>query len=194
METEELRNIILQDPGKLLRKLKDSAATDKMARLLWEIAASSEESKEIKKAAKKALYTLRSSGINVDIQKPQKGVQKEVDKPEEIEQAVLSIPDSKDNSLLIISTSNRKTLSLDIHQILLDNRKGIVDYRVNSMSRRSFEKLKTENEDFFPVPIPYSLSRLHRAMELSGSLGGSLSQLMTLNHSGSRLRRLRQAG
>ena len=167
METEKLRNIILRYPAKLLRELKDGDATDKMARHLWELASSSKESKEIRKAAKKALYTLRSSGVDVDIQKPQKQIQKKVDVSEEIEQALLSLPDSKDNSLLIVSTPNMKTMALDIHQILLHSRKGVLDYRVEGMSRRSYEKIRTGSEDFFPIPIPYALSRLHRALKLS---------------------------
>jgi hypothetical protein len=167
MEKEELKSIILDAPGKLLHNLKDRAQANRIIRQLWEIAASKEESKEIKKAVKKALYALRSSGVNVDIQKPQKEIQKKRDYPDEIDQAMLSLPDSKDKFMLIISTPNRKTLSLDIHQILLDSRDGILDYRVEGMSRRSFEKLKTESEDFVPVPTPYALGRLHRVMKRS---------------------------
>ena len=57
MEIEELKKIILQDPGIALQKLKDEDDADRIVRILWKVADSSEESKEIKKAAKKALYT-----------------------------------------------------------------------------------------------------------------------------------------
>jgi hypothetical protein len=167
METEEMKKMIIDAPGKLLQELQDKARADRMVRQLWEIAASSGESREIKKAAKKALYTLRSRGIDVDTQKPHKQTQKKRSDPDEIDQAMLSLSDSKDNYMLIISTSNRRTLALDVHQLLLDNRKGILDYRVEGMSKRSFERFMTESEDFFPVPAPYALSRLHRAVRIS---------------------------
>jgi len=163
MEKRELKEALLRD-----RKEHIAVESEKDIGHLWSLASDEGESKDVRKRAKRALYVLRSKGIDVDSVKPKmKSAALPKDREGTVELAMLSLPDSGGRNLLIVSITDTKTLALQTHDFLIDRLMGIGDHRVRSMSRRTLEKELENSGEFFPVPVTYALYRLARALSIT---------------------------
>jgi hypothetical protein len=67
--------------------------------------------------------------------------------------------------LLIAVLSNVQTSALEFFQFLINPDHGVLKYSSYSSGKKHFEHFKTENPDFFQVPVPYGLYKLNRALE-----------------------------
>jgi hypothetical protein len=138
--------------------------------LLWSLASDPEESKELRKRAKRALYILRSKGIDVDGAKPKMVSSGPTEQAKEtVERAMLSLPDSGGRNLLILAATDQKTLSLVVYDFLIDLIEGILDHRVRQMRRRALERVLEDSGEYFPVPVDYAFYRLKRALQMTPS-------------------------
>lgn len=168
MEPVDLKDLIMRSPQSVLGFLDNGAQKETTIKMLWNFASDKRESKIVRKSAKKALYIVRSKGIDTDRFKPDIEVIKSEEKTENtIHSALLSLPDSHGKNLLVISITNTKTLSLDIYQFIISSEYGMQDYKVMQMSKKSLERFMDQNRDFFPIPSKYALFRLNKAFKIS---------------------------
>ena len=158
-------------------------ANEETILLLWGLAADTEEPKQLRKQAKRALYLLRSKGVDVDGVKPH-GLEKPSlpDTRQTVETAALSLPDSDCRSVISIAAVDTKTLREEAHDFLTDTAFGIAHHRVRPVSRRAFQRsLMKENggtADFLEVPAAHALSRLRRALSLTPENPEALARLI----------------
>lgn len=165
MEQQELKYLILVEPKKILRIL-DEKEIKHIIQTLWAFALDKAESKPVRKAAKKALYIVKSKGIEVDSFKPEQKKEPEHEKVEKvIYDALLSIPDSTSSNLLLFILSNIQTSSLDFFEFLINQERGVKNYSSQQSSRKFLEGFKEQNPGFFPVPAEYALYKLDRALK-----------------------------
>ncbi|MBN2324181.1 MAG: hypothetical protein JXQ30_10635 [Spirochaetes bacterium] len=140
--------------------------------LLWALAEDMGEQKAIRKKAKRALYLLRSKGIDVDGVKPERLRKPSLtDTKKRVETAALSLPDSGLQSVISIAASDTKTLGFDAHDFLISVSFGITGHRVRHAAKRSLARALINGQEgkteFFEVPGEYALYRLRRAVSLS---------------------------
>jgi hypothetical protein len=162
MDRDELKHTLLNDDMKL------SMGTDEETiLLLWELANDTGEPKQVRKKAKRALYLLRSKGVDVDGVKPK---HREKPSPRDIrktvETAAFSLPDSGFRSVISVAAVDTKTIGFEAHDFLINTSYGITDHRVRAVGRRAHQRMLSE-EQFIAVPAEYALSRLRRALSLT---------------------------
>jgi len=170
---------VSSNPGKIFVLLDDESEAKIIVRQIWRLSQDSRESKSIKKSAKRALYVLKSGGINIDRYKPVLKKKKVVPAEDQlIVSTLLSIPDSEGNSQLVIPVSDAQGLSLKIYWFLINMEKGILQFSSIGGSKKLIERLKNDNQDFFPVSPEYAVFRLNSVLRKTDA--GKVSGLNAL--------------
>lgn len=165
MEPAEIGDLITKNPGEILNAL-DEKEEQHIVEALWTFAGDEQESKSVRKAAKKSLYIIKSRGIDVDRYKPEHKGLKKTGKPERtIHSVMISIPDSAGNNLLIFILANTQTLGFDFFRFFIGPDHGIQKYSTNQSSKKAFKTFHAQNPEFVPVTPDYGLIRLNRALK-----------------------------
>jgi hypothetical protein len=167
MDAEQLRHALLNDDMK-----PATGGDEETVLLLWALAEDMGEQKTIRKKAKRALYLLRSKGVDVDGVKP---LRREKPSPRDtrktVETAALSLPDSGCRSVISIAAADTKTLGFDAHDFLISVSFGITGHRVRPVAKhtlmRALIKEHESSMEFFEVPAEYALFRLRHVISLS---------------------------
>lgn len=206
MKPEYLKKTLLEDPAALAAELAqghrekpdrappgdDNGGLKGNLAMLWMLSVDREESKQVKKAAKKALYLLRSRGVDVDRYRPHLGhhLQKqgreggggvrgdagETAGGRRLISALLSIPDSSLNSQLILPIGGGEERALEVYAVVVSER-GIRRISSSRGSRRQVERFGRENPSFLRVSSEYALSRFGGALAHSRDTLSGLSAL-----------------
>lgn len=164
MERMELKDMVLKDPRKILDILKKGEERS-VVEQLWAFAMDESESKPVRKAVKKALYKIKSNGIDVDIYRPEPDQEAEDGKEESVVHSVLaSIPDPGGHNVLVFAVTGPGEIRFDILRFLIGPDRSILKYSTDRGSKKYFQKFKAENPAFFPLPADYGLLRLNRAL------------------------------
>jgi hypothetical protein len=183
MEKGDLRDIIHSDPREILNKL-DAQNPEKDIKRIWALAESDEEHKSVRKAAKKALYILKSRGVRVDSFRPEHKEKLQTKMAEtDIHEALLSVPDSDSNSLQVFAFAG---MSMKLLRFLVHPEQGIRSYSTTQTSSRNFERFKDQNPGLFILPGNYAMYRFGKALRntnrehVSGL--GSLPAVLSASH------------
>ena len=161
----------LKDPAGLLKLAGDEEMAGVME-TLWRLALDDGESKAARKSAKKALYILKSRGVDVDRHKPEESSKGVVKGAERVEAAFLTAPDSTGSSLLVFDLSDGKGLTHTLCQAVV-HPEGVRSFTSRQASKKALERLLEQNPELFPVPPGYALARLRKASEKGGFSGAS---------------------
>jgi hypothetical protein len=169
MERIELRDKLDKDPGWLL-DLADEGERARSIELLWGLALDGGEPKQVRKAAKKALYMLKSRGSDVDRFRPvEKPERKEKARGESITASFLSLPDSAWNTLHLFVFSEEGMGSHTLYQAIVHPERGITKLSSQKTSKKHLEKYLEQNSEVFSVPEEYALFRFRQALRTSAS-------------------------
>ncbi|HEB31374.1 MAG TPA: hypothetical protein ENI15_10945 [Spirochaetes bacterium] len=165
MERMELKDMVLKDPRKILDIIKKGEKRS-IVEELWAFAMDEGEPKPVKKAVKKALYIIKSNGIDVDIYRPEPDQEtRDVKEESAVHSVLASIPDSEGHNVLVFAVTGSGETRFDILKFLIGPDRCIYKYSAYRGSKKYFEKFKAENPAFFPLPADYGLLRLNRALE-----------------------------
>ena len=162
---EQLKEIILSNPARILR-LSEPDRLEQVVTELWAVALDESESKAVRKAAKKALYIVKSRGMDIERMKPEVPQKKSPGRHQkELRKVLLTTPDTASLSLLIVVLSNVQTGGLELLWFLLHPWNGIQKFSVEQATKKHLEKFNSTQPDFIEVPVEYGLYRLNRALE-----------------------------
>ncbi len=184
MNRDELKEMLLEDPGGVLQ-FEDGAAEE-----LWQLSSDAAEAKSVRKAAKKALYILRSRGIDIAQKKP---VEKRSVLRTEMRIAddpLLAVPDSIGSSRLFIPLEDDRGLSLTLYRFIVNMQRGVLRFSSGPGSKNYLLKLREkEKEAYFPVTPEYALFRLDQALQKTeaGRVSGLESLPDVLKTDGSKI-------
>lgn len=157
---DELKKRLLQDPRAALDE------GEGVVERLWDISSDANETKTLRKAAKKALYILGSKGVDISRKKPKK--EKKI-LPPQVHIAgnpLLSVPDSEGSSRLIIPVEDDRGLAFTEYRFILGSQDGVLQFSSVPGSKTHLHKLlETRENGFFPVTQEYALFRLDRALQ-----------------------------
>jgi hypothetical protein len=165
MDRTELKEIVLKDPREILNILKEGSEQE-LVEVLWAFALDNKESKSVRKTVKKALYIIKSKGVDIDIYRPKPDPVPVGEKEaKEVHTVLAAIPDSGGYSVLVFTLTGRGETGFDILRFLLGPDRAVHKYSSDRGSKKYFEKFKAENPAFFPLPVDYGLLRLKLALE-----------------------------
>lgn len=217
MTPERMKKTLLEDPAAVAAELAGSPARqpgeagdgvdrpgevarpggihrrelERSLSLLWRLSMDQGEPKQVKKSAKKALYLLRSRGVEVDRYRPsadrygsadgrKRGALGQGDRPAEARPGVifplLSIPDSSLDSVLILPVGRGEERALDVYWVVISER-GIRRISSSRGNRRQVERFSGEDPAFLIVPPEYALSRFGEALARSQDSVSGLTAL-----------------
>lgn len=169
MDRAELKEMICREPGELFEKIRtlgeDEGEKRRLIQEIWELSEVNEP-KAIRKSARKALYILRSKGIDVEDYRP-----KREPEPQEVRdelrflEAMLSVPDSFGTSRLIIPLMRAGDERIEAFQFAINRLKGVLHFVRNPASKNFLKRLKASDPGIFPVPVDYALFRLRYALK-----------------------------
>jgi hypothetical protein len=164
MERTELKDLVQKDPRKILDILKKGKEKG-VVEELWSFAMDEGEPKPVRKAVKKALYIVKSNGIDIDIYRPEPDEERIVEKDESAVQSVMtSIPDPGGHNVLVFAVTGPGGTGFDILRFLIGPDRSILKFSTDRGSKKHFEKFKAQNPAFFPLPADYGLLRLKMAL------------------------------
>ena len=153
MERMDIKDLIQKDPRKILDILKKGEERA-IVEELWAFSMDETETKQLRKVVKKALYIIKSNGIDIDKYKPEPDEKTEDVKEEAVVHSVLaSIPDSGGHSVLVFAVAGAGETSFDIMRFLIGPDRCIHKYSKDRGSKKHFEKFKAENPAFFPLRL-----------------------------------------
>ena len=160
-----IEELLKQNGRGLLEKVKSDRHRGEVIGRLWEAAQAKNVDKSVQKSVKRALYALRSSGIDVDRYRPvREGRKKEAEEKLTIDTALLSIPDGPGYNQLVIAVLNENTSALTLYRFVIHAGRGVLQLSAARGSRKVLKKL--EDDPFFSsVPPEYALYRLSEALE-----------------------------
>jgi hypothetical protein len=164
-EVKKLEELLQAGTRGLLDLLRDERDRASIVAQLWEASQSRAAGKAFQKAAKKALYTLRSSGVDVDRYRPERerDGEENVDRLE-VAEALLSEPDGFGNSQLVIALTDSAGSSLTLYRFVINALRGVLQFSRTGASRKAFHRAREEGA-FFPVSAEYARFRLSKALE-----------------------------
>jgi len=168
MDRAELRELIEREPGELFERvcnLGDDDEKQKLIQKVWELS-EGDEPKSVRKSARKALYILRSKGIDIEVYRPRRK-QKAPEASDEfmIMEPLLSVPDSFGTSRLLIPLMRLKDERIEGFQFAINRMKGVLQFVKNPVSKNFLRRLKENGQGVFPVPVDYALFRLRTALK-----------------------------
>jgi hypothetical protein len=165
MDRSEIRDIVLKDPRKILNTIK-KGEEQRLVEELWAFALDQGEPKPVRKAVKKALYIIKSRGIDIETYRPVPETETRDEKEDKAVHTVLSsIPDQEGYNVLVFAVTGSVDTGFDILRFLIGPDRAIHKYSADRGSKKHFEKFKAENPAFFPLSDEYGLSRLSAALE-----------------------------
>ena len=164
-EVKRLEELLQTGPRGLLDRLQDEQEQAAVVEQLWKASQTRSVGKSLQKAAKKALYVLRSNGVDVDQYKPE-AVHRDAGQGEglEVTEALLSVPDGLGSSQLVIVLSDRAGSSLVLYRFVINALRGVLQFSSTGVSRKALRKAQEEGM-FFPVSAEYARFRLAQAMD-----------------------------
>jgi len=182
MKRDQLKDILLEDVRSVLR-LEENVIEE-----LWQISTDTAQTKAARKAAKKALYILRSGGVNIARKKPSEKKSMLQAESRIADDPLLSVPDSIGSSQLVIPVEDHRGVFFTLYRFIVHTQKGVLRFSSAAGSRNLLQKLRKSEEDgFFPVPPEYALFRLDQALQKTdtGHVSGidSLPDIMKKGHS-----------
>jgi hypothetical protein len=146
--------------------VSDEDERRKVLEKLWRAAQPGEGTKSTRKSAKRALYVLKSGGVDVDSYRPERKTDTGGGKSSHaLDSALLSVPDGLGYSQLIIVLLDEKRSSLNLFRFLIHTLYGVLQFSQSGGSRKQLQGLQDEEDLFFPVPPDYALYRLNKALE-----------------------------
>ena len=174
---KDLLRTILSKPGDITG-LFESGGPD-VVRELWKISTDPGAKRDERKAAKKALYILRSGGVDVDGLRPAHERTEHAPEDERVESAFISAPDNAGSSSLVVSTV-RSTGSITFYRFIIHGEHGVQRFTRTRGSGRSLQEI-TASPLHVPVPPRYGIYRLRSALDAPGGVSGlgSLPSVLT---------------
>ncbi|MFW6181194.1 MAG: hypothetical protein ACOC8N_05545 [Spirochaetota bacterium] len=191
MTVEQMKESLLEDPASVAAAIagaeEGSAPGEGGVSLLWELSADAGEPRQVKKAAKKALYLLRSRGVDVDRYRPrpEPSVRRGGVAPEagaggatrlQVFSSLLSIPDSSLANVLVLPVGRSEDQAYEVY-FVEEVEAGVRQVSSGRGNRRQVERFARENPRFLPVEPGYALSRLGRALARTENPGPGLRSL-----------------
>jgi hypothetical protein len=156
---DKLKERLLKDPRIVLNE-KDDIVEE-----LWQLSSAVEESKPVRKAAKKALYILGSRGVDISRKKPKKKKPVFHTQLRVADDPLLSVPDSQGYSRLIIPVVDDRGAAFTEYRFILSALDGMLQFSSAPGSKNHMRKLLEPRENgFFPVSPEYALFRLDQAI------------------------------
>lgn len=168
MEKKRVREFISEDPRGVLHLLDQEDKRKNLIKWLWYFALDEKEQKTLRKSAKKALYIIKSRGIDIESNRPRFDMKiQSKDMPEEkIVSSMLSIPDSFQNSILFFALVEGDGFTIKFYDFLIHPERGVEKYSVTKGSKKKLERIRDQGE-FIILPEDYSLFRLNRALKIT---------------------------
>jgi hypothetical protein len=167
MERNELIGLLETGPARLL-ELAGGGERSRMIELLWGLALDDEEPKTARKAAKKALYMLKSRGIDVEKLRPAETAPKASKEGAQVLSAsYLSLPDSSMSALHLFVLSGGGAVSSTLYQAVVHPERGITKFSSQRTSGKQLAKYLEQNPEVFQVPVEYALFRFAGALKRS---------------------------
>ena len=163
-EVKRLEELLQSGPRGLLDRLQGEREQAAIVEQLWKASQTRSVGKSLQKAAKKALYVLRSNGVDVDRYKPE-AAYRDAGQGEDLEvtEAALSVPDGLGSSQLVIALSDRAGSSPVLYRFVINALRGVLQFSRTGVSRKDLRKAQEEGV-FFPVSAEYARFRLAQAM------------------------------
>jgi len=168
MELNKFKDIISGNPKDVLKLIDNLDKRENLIKNLWKIASNTNEPKALIKSSKKALYLLRSKGIDVDFYKPK--IETIVEKSASetsVDQAFLTFPDSPGNNLLVLAIEDTRKTAKYFYKFIINSMEGIKRFSFEKVSRKFIEKFRDSNPDFFPILVDYAVYRLNKALKIT---------------------------
>jgi len=173
MNRDELKDMLLKDPSGVLQ------FGDGVVEELWQLSSDASEEKSVRKAAKKALYVLRSMGFDVERKKTAEKISRSKAEMRITDDPLLSAPDSIGSNRLLIPVEDERGLSLMLYSFIINTQRGVLRFSSGPGSRSHLQKLRgMKDEGFFPVSAEYALFRLDQALQKTET--GHISGLESL--------------
>ena len=167
MERNELIGLLETGPAQLL-ELAGGEEQARVIELLWGLALDDEEPKTARKAAKKALYMLKSRGVDVEKLRPVETAPKaSKERGGTLSASYLSLPDSSMSALLLFVLSGERAVSSTLYQAVVHPERGITKFSSQRTSGKQLEKYLEQNPEVFQVPVEYALFRFKGALKRS---------------------------
>jgi hypothetical protein len=184
MDRAELKEIIGREPGGLFERIRtlgdDEDEKRRLIQEVWELS-EGDEPKAMRKSAKKALYILRSKGIDVEVYRPKREARaREVREELRFMEPLLSVPDSFGTSRLIMPLIRAGDERIEVFQFAINRLKGVLNFAKSPVSKSFLKRLKASDPGIFPVPVDYALFRLRTALRKTDR--GKISGLDDLPH------------
>jgi hypothetical protein len=172
---EKLTRILIEKPADLPALLRGERAADAPSVMgsIWTLTERA-PSKDLKKAAKKALYLLKSAGFDVDAHRPRHAADI-ADRPsEEVLTCYLSVPDSYGHNRLILPVGREDGSSMTVYSVICHLEKGVLSLSSERGNRKVLGRL-VESEPVSPVRPDYALFRLNRTPSRTEGAPGAVS-------------------
>lgn len=163
-DAARLEGLLNQDGRKLLEVVKHGEDQAEIVSSIWRAAQQKGGKKSLQKSAKKALYVLRSGGIDVDRHKPVRESGKQEKGQDRVDAALLSVPDGIGHSQLVIALLNESSAALTLYRFVIHALRGVVQFSTTGGSRKLLQKLR-DDQYYFTVPPAYALYRLSLALD-----------------------------
>ena len=167
MERNELIGMLETGPARLL-EIAGEGERARMIELLWGLALDDREPKAARKTAKKALYMLKSRGVDVESLRPAEQAPKTSEEGGgTLSATYLSLPDSSMNALLLFLLSGKGAASSTLYQAVVHPERGITKFSSQRTSGKQLAKYLEQNPEVVPVPAEYALYRFSGALKRS---------------------------
>ncbi|GEM_PF-1623818 len=162
----ELEELLKQNGRDLLEMVKQSDDGPEIIGRIWRAAQQKNSVKSVQKLAKKALYVLRSGGVDVDQYRPAQKRAAQEKKQTSMDSALLSVPDGIGFSQLVIAMLNESSAALTLYRFVIHSLHGVTQFSTTSGSRKLLQKLG-EDQYHFTISPAYALYRLGRVLDIS---------------------------
>jgi hypothetical protein len=163
-DAARLEELLKGDGRKLLEVVKHVEDQAEIISNIWRAAQQKGGLKSLQKSAKKALYVLRSGGIDVDRYKPVRESGKQEKEQDRVDTTLLSVPDGLGHSQLVIALLNKSSAALTLYRFVMHSLSGVVQFSAKGGSRKLLQKLR-DDRYYLTVPPTYALYRLSLALD-----------------------------
>jgi len=165
-DAAELEELLKKSGRELLEMVKQRDDGQEIIIEIWSAAQQKGGVKSLQKLAKKALYVLRSGGVDVDQYRPAQMTAVQETKQTSVDSALLSVPDGIGFSQLVVAMLNESSASLTLYRFVIHSLHGVTQFSTTSGSRKLIQKLG-EDQYHFTVPPAYGLYRLGRVLDIT---------------------------
>jgi len=169
MDMLHLSQVLASDPKKAANLVAEGNEQEVVSGL-WTISMDDKMGKQVRKAAKKALYIIKSKGVEVDKYRPVRK-KEEKSKPEHkniIHDCSFSITDSESNYILLFTLTNKEAISYDLYTYIINHEKGIIEgNREQKVSKKLIQRFKQQIKVLFDISPEYGKFRFKKALEVT---------------------------